>query len=226
MSDVMLRRCFCFLAMLIALSFLDSFDPMLTQPLQAAPWPAASRAAAGVHPQPLASASLACKASDARSEQRLPPWAAAGRTAAAAAAAQRRHARRGLGAVAAASSQQGSIEDTIAVVLELQLDVLPGSPQFEANVRYLSRLAGKWGRREQGASEDCLFPASLPHTLHIALFPIWQSTTRACVQLPAGWLHSEQGVSQGLAIKLAMHIPLELSRNPLDSLEPNFRLFR
>ncbi|PRW59376.1 betaine aldehyde dehydrogenase isoform A [Chlorella sorokiniana] len=37
---------------------------------------------------------------------------------------------------------------------------------------------------------------------------------------------SEQGVSQGLAIKLALHIPLELSRNPLDSLEPNYRLFR
>ena len=135
--------CFYILAMLIALSFLDSFNPMLVQPLQAAPWPAAARAAAGLHPQTLSSVSLAFKASDVRSEQRLPPWAAAGRAAAAAAAAQWRHARRGFRAVAAASSQQGSIEDTIAMVLELQLDVLPGSPQFEANVRYLSRLAGK-----------------------------------------------------------------------------------
>ncbi len=33
-------------------------------------------------------------------------------------------------------------------------------------------------------------------------------------------------MSQGLAVKLALHIPLELSRNPLDSLEPNYRLFR
>lgn len=73
--------------------------------------------------------------------QRLPPWAAACSAAAAAAAAQRRHGRR-LRAVAAAASSS-SIEDTITAVLELQLDVLPGSPQFQANVQYLSRLAGR-----------------------------------------------------------------------------------
>lgn len=33
-------------------------------------------------------------------------------------------------------------------------------------------------------------------------------------------------MGQGLAVKLALHIPLELSRNPLDSLAPNYRLFR
>lgn len=83
--------------------------------------------------------------------------------------------------------------------------------------------------RAAGAGCECkiaFFPLSLPHTLHFALCPTLQSTTRAFLQMPAGWLHSEQGVSQGLAIKLAMHIPLELSRNPLDSLQPNFRLFR
>lgn len=150
---------------------------MRVQPLQAAPWPATTRAVPWQNPQPLGAAVLACRVISAHLVQPLPPWGANAAAATAAAAYRTRRLR------AAAASSQGSIEETIAAVLELQLDVLPGSPQFEANVRYLSRLAGKWGVEVPGlvaALHACALlcpasPLSLPMPPMPHLHPLLQA---------------------------------------------------
>lgn len=142
---------------------------MRVPPLQAAHWPAAARAVPWQTPQPLGAAVLACRVISAHLVQPLPPWGANAAAAAAAAAYRTSRLR------AAAASSQGSIEETIAAVLELQLDVLPGSPQFEANVRYLSRLAGKWGAEVPGllaALHACaLLCRAFPRSSRIPLMP-------------------------------------------------------
>lgn len=211
-------------ALFIGVAGFRRVTSMLVQPMQAAPLPAASRTAAVLGPRALPSPAPAAQAACSQSAQRAPAWVAG-----AAPAAPLRCGRH-LRALAASSSSQGSIVELVAGVLELQLDVPPGSPQFKTNVQYLSRLAGKLGPFVDIAA---LFKAppdisrlqpvqAMPAPFHPVPplpFPHW---ARAC----AGWLHREQGVGQGLAVKLALHIPLELSRNPLDCLAPNYQLFR